>query len=76
MDVGDLAALAVMMTGLAFGAVLIGRLLDRVERVIKLVETWQSQVREDCQRLDQRIDETHRMLGRLGVIDGGRGGRP
>jgi len=72
---GELSALAIMVTGLAIGAFMIGRLLDRVERAIKLIEQGHELMRHEMQRLDERVDETHRMLGRLGVIEGGKGGR-
>lgn len=75
MGASELSALAVMVTGLAIGALLIGRLLDRVERAIKLIEQGHEVVRQEMRRLDERVDETHRMLGRLGVIEGGKGGR-
>ncbi len=76
MGAGELAALAIMVVGLAFGAVLIGRLLDRVERAIRMIEDWQTQVRQDLRRLDERVDETHRTIGRLDVIHGGKGRTP
>ena len=75
MGAADLVALCIVVCGVAVLCIVIGRLLDRVERVVRLQEQHMEEVRDGFRRADERIDETHRQIGALRVYDGGGRGR-
>lgn len=75
MGAADLVALCIVVCGIAVLCVVVGRLLDRVERVVKLQEQHMDEVRAGFRRADERVDETHRQIGALPVYDGGGRGR-
>lgn len=75
MGAADVVALCIVVCGVAVLCIVVGRLLDRVERVVRLQEQHIDEVRRGFARADERIDETHRQIGALRVYDGGGGGR-
>lgn len=75
MGPADLVALVIVVLACLFVVLVIGRLLDRVERVVKLQEQYIEDVRRGLARADERIDEVHRQVGALRVLDGGGRGR-
>ena len=75
MGAADLVALTITVVGVAVLCVIIGRLLDRVERVVRLQESHLEEIRRGFARLDERVDDAHRQIGALRVYDGGGRGR-
>lgn len=74
MGAADLIALSIVTVGGAVVCIVIGRLLDRVERVVKLLEQYDDETREGFRRVHDRIDATQQQIGAIRVIDGGRVG--
>lgn len=70
----ELCALAVIVTALAVGTWLVGKLSGQIELLIREVREAHKRSGDEIHRLDVRVDDIHRAVGRLDVISGGKGG--
>lgn len=70
----ELVAIAVIITAIAIGAWLVGKLSGEIELLIREVREAHKRSSDEIHRLDVRVDEIHRTVGRLDVIPGGKGG--
>lgn len=70
----ELVALAIIVAAIAIGAWLVGKLSGQIEVLIREVRESHKRSNDEIHRLDLRVDDIHRTVGRLDVISGGKGG--
>lgn len=69
---GELVAVAVLVAGIACGTWMVAKLAGQIELLIREVREAHKRSTDEIHRLDQRVDDLHRQVGRLDVISGGR----
>lgn len=69
----EVLALSLVTSGLLAGCWIVARLSGQIDALLRDVRQMHDQHRTEMKALQERVDDTHRKLGRLEVIAGGRG---
>jgi hypothetical protein len=69
----ELVGVSIIVVAIAIGAWLVGKLAGQIELLIREVREAHKRQTDEIHRLDVRVDDIHKTIGRLEVISGGKG---
>jgi len=69
----ELVGVSIIVVAIAIGAWLVGKLAGQIELLIREVREAHKRHTDEIHRLDVRVDDIHKTIGRLEIISGGKG---